>query len=215
MARARKTGDTFYNARRRYQRSAERYMKQANQSTGATAARYRELAKRELNNALSTYDQSTTQNYNKPIQNLANQLGVDLSVKRQELQAMKKETATKRRERAKDKSSERLVSNVKDPEQMREQEAKAVFNTSIGSRIIGGLVGIWEDKAKDARGKYDKKKIFAAIFDYFKVSKFADLLQKIEDALGDVLYNGSDSEVMYETVKLTIQNRVADNTLVA
>lgn len=215
MARARKTGDTFYNARRRYQRSAERYMKQANQSTGATAARYRELARRELNNALSTYDQSTTQNYNKPIQNLANQLGVDLSVKRQELQAMKQETAAKRRERAKDKSSERLVSNVKDPEQMREQEAKAIFNTSIGSRIIGGLVDIWDINARDAKGKYDKKKIFAAIFDYLKVSSFAELLQKMEDALGDILYNGSDSEVMYETVKLLIQHKVYDNSLVA
>lgn len=215
MARARKPGDNFTNARKRYQRSAQRYLRQANENTGATAARYRELARRELDNALSTYAQSTKQNFNKEITGIANQLGVDLSVKRQELQAMKKETATKRRERAKDKSSERLVSNVKDPEQMREQEAKAVFNTSIGSRIIGGLVGIWEDKAKDANGKYNKKKIFAAIFDYFKVSKFADLLQKIEDALGDILYNGSDSEVMYETVKLTIQNRVADNTLVA
>ena len=216
MARARKTGDTFYNARRRYQRSAERYMKQANQSTGATAARYRELARRELNNALSTYDQSTTQNYNKSIQNLSNQLGVNLSLKRQELQSMKQETAAKRRERAKDKSSERLVSNVKDPEQIREQEAKAIFNTSIGSRIIGGLVSIWDVNAnRDARGKYDKKKIMSTIFNYFKVSSYAELLQKIEDALGDILYSGTDSEVMYETVKLLIQHKVADNTLVA
>lgn len=221
MARARKTGDTFYNARRRYQRSAERYMKQANQSTGATAARYRELARRELDNALSTYDQTTTQNYNKPIQNLANQLGVDLSVKRQELQAMKKETASKRRERAKDRSSERLVSNIEDPEQLREKEAKAIFNTSIGSRIIGGLVTQWEEKAltdelnKKGKRKYDKKKMMSIIFDYFKVSNYADLLQKVEDAIGDVLYNGSESELMYATVKLIIQNRVADNTLVA
>lgn len=214
MARARKTGDKFYNARRRYQRAAERNMKKAEQSSGATAARYRQLAKHDLDKALATYDKSTTQNFSKPIQNLADKLGVNLGQQRKRLKSMKNEAARKLRETAEEKSTARLAGAIEDEAQRREAEARAVFASGIGSRIIGGLVEVWRDKAV-VNGKIDKQKMMDAIFDYFNVSNVADLLQKVEDSIGELLYQSGDIDELYETVKLTIQSKVADNTLVA
>ena len=219
MARAAKEGDIFYNARRRYQRSAERYMKKAEQASGATAARYRNLAKQDLDKALSTYDKGTTQNFSKPIQSLANKLGVDLSRKRAQLKSMSDKSAKSLRETAEQKSTARLEGAVKDYEQRRQAEARAVFSSDVGSRIIGGLVDVWRDKAvtigEDGKSKVDKKKMMQAIMDYFKVDNLADVLMQIEKQIGDVLYEGGDTDMLYETVKLTIQNKVADNTLVS
>ena len=214
MARAAKAGDTFYNARRRYQRAAERNLKKADQASGATAARYRNLARQDLDKALATYDQSTTQNFSKPIQNLASKLGVNLGQQRKRLQSMKGELARKLRETAASKSANRLASAVADAEARRQAEAKAVFSSGIGSRIIGGLVDVWRDKAL-IDGKVDKKKMMQAIFDYFKVDNLADLLSAVEKTLGERLYDEGDDETLYETVKLTLQEKVADNTLVS
>ena len=86
MARAsRPTGDKATNARRRYYRSAERYLKQAQNAVGAYAAKARALAQIQLENALKTYSKNTTQSFAKPIQRVANALGVDLNQKRQEI----------------------------------------------------------------------------------------------------------------------------------
>ena len=214
MSRARKKGDEFYNARRRYQRAAERNLKKAEQSTGATAARYRNLAKQDLNKALATYEKGTTQNFSKPIQRLAGNLGVNLSDKRARLNSLKDKTAKDLQEKAVSKSTERLAGAMDTAEALRQAEAQAVFNSEVGHRIIGGLVDVWRDKAVKG-GKIDKEKMMKAIFDYFKVDNLADLLQKVENALGEILYNDADTDTIYETVKLTIQNKVADNTLVA
>lgn len=214
MARARKTGDTYYNARRRYQRAAERNMKKAEQATGATAARYRALAKQDLQKALDTYDKGTTQNFSKPISNLAEKLGVNLAQKRKQLKSMTDKAAKQLRESAEEKSSSRLEKNIEDIEVRRQAEAKAIFSSGIGSRIIGGLVDVWRDKAIE-NGKVDKKKMMQVILDYFKVDNLADLLQAVEKQIGERLYHDGDSETLYETVKLVIQSKVADNTLVA
>ena len=82
----RPTGDAATNARKRFYRKAEGYLKQAAQSAGATAQRYRELARLSLDDALKTYAKSTTQKFSKPIQAIANELGVDLGEERRKLQ---------------------------------------------------------------------------------------------------------------------------------
>lgn len=214
MARARRRGDELYNARRRYRRAAERNMRKAEQSSGATAARYRNLAKQDLNKALATYDKGTTQNFSKPIQKLAGNLGVDLGQRRTQMKSLKDKAAKDLQTKAVEKSIERLAGAMETAEQLRQAEARAVFNSEVGSRIIGGLVDIWRDKAVK-NGKIDKKKMMQAIFDYLKVDNLADALTALENALGEVLYQDADTDTIYETVKLTIQTKVADNTLVA
>lgn len=213
-ARAKKAGDTFYNARRRYQRAAERNLRKAEASSGATAARYRSLAMQDLDKALSTYDKPTTQEFSKPIQNLADKLGVDLSQQRSQLQSMKDDRANRLRTLAEQESTQRLESALSDPETRRQAEAKALFSSDIGSRIIGGMVDVWRPVAVEG-GKVNKRKMMQAIYNHFNVDNLADLLQKVEEQIGEALYKNDDMDNMYETVKLTIQNKVASNTLVA
>ena len=233
MARAKSSGgsersDENYNARRRFYRAAQRNLQKAERATGATADRLRTLAKQDLSKALDTYDKETTQDFSKPIQNLAEKLGVNLSFHRSVLKKMSDKAARKLQETAKERSTKRLESALDDAETRRQSEAEIIFSTNIGSRIIGGLVDVWREKAtvptvktdrktgkKYKSTKIDKEKMFQAMFDYFKVSNLADLLQKVEKSIGKRLYENGDTDTIYETVKLLIQGKVADNTLVA
>ena len=222
MARAeRPTGDKATNARKRYYRQAERYLKQADKSTGAVAGRYRELARQKLDDAISTYSKKTTQAFSKPIQRIADQLGVDLSEKRKQIKEMTDKTAEKRRESAIDEevSKSSLATTDLTVEQLRESEARAILNSPIGKRIIGGTSDIWRKAAtyKDSDGQYkvDKSKILPALFEHYEVDNLADLLEAIESEVGSTLYKDPDSDEMYETVKLTLQSANLNNAVVA
>lgn len=217
MARAKRpTGDLANNARKRYYRDAERYLRQAENSTGATAARYRSMAQKRLNEALNTYTKSTTQNFAKPIQNIANKLGVDLNEARDKLRSRSAKQEKQIRSRAIDETrSLYALQGSRDPETLRQSEARALFNSSIGSRIIGGTVEIWQDKATvtlpDGSTQIDKSKILPALYEYFEVDNLADLLNAIETMSGEDLYKSPDDEAFYESVKITIQTMIAEN----
>lgn len=224
MPRARrKTGDDATNARKRYYRSAERYLKRAEQATGATAARYRQLARQDLDNALNTYSKSTTQKFSKPIQKLANDLGVSLDQERQRIKSRSDEYAEKIRESAIDldegsASAKRLVGSMDDAEALRQGEARAILNSPIGHRIMGGMVSKWEEAAtiEDESGKLtvDQTKILPILFDYFNVDNLADMLEKVEEIVGDALYADEDSDMMYEAVKIMLQTHIASDNSV-
>lgn len=209
MARKGKAGDIATNARKRYYRQAERYLKQANRSTGAVAGRYRELARQRLDDAIETYSANTTQKFSKPIQRIADELGIDLGAKREKMQKRSDKTADKRRENAISESESLLRENAPTGEDLRQAEARAILNSSIGQRIIGGTVDIWREAAtyKDSDGKYrvDKSKILPALFEHYEVDNLADLLEAIEAETGTQLYKDPDSDEAYETVKLILQ----------
>ena len=216
------TGDDAYNARRRYQRSAERYLKQAEQLSGEAAKRYRFLAENELKNALSTYDQSTTQKFNKVITRLGNELGVDLERERRRMQQMKEGTARQIRESAisEEVSSSRLKSSIVAADARREAEARQIINSKVGSRIIGGLVDVWKDAATVMveengilKSKVDNTKIIPELMKHFNVDNLADLIEKVEKITGEELYSDSDSETQYETVKIMLQKHAAKNEI--
>lgn len=220
------TGDDATNARKRYYRAAERYLKQADSTSGATSARYRELARQNFNDAMQTYSKGTTQKFSRPIQAIANKLGVDLNQMRQTIKSRTDEVAQKVRSAAiklgEGSKSFKALQSVKAEraEQLRQDEARAILNSPIGQRIIGGTVEIWQDEAtvqvSQTETKIDKTKILPALFDYFQVDNLADLLEKVEDITGENLYRQGDKEEMYDTVKLTLQNKIAsDNALAA
>ena len=221
----RPTGDDATNARKRFYRSAERYLKQAESSSGATAARYRELARQNLDDAMKTYSKNTTQPFSKPIQKIANALGVDLNQVRQAIKSRTDEAAEKIRKGAielgkRSKSFKALAGRKKQiqAEQLREDEARAILNSQIGQRILGGTVEIWKEAAiiqTDEGTKVDKTKILPALFDYFKADNLADLLEKIEDVTGEILYQQGDKDEMYETAKLVLQNKIASDNAIA
>lgn len=212
MARPRRDkSDDAYNARRRYYRSAERNLKRAEKSSGVNAERYRARARQDLEDALSTYDASAPkQKISKPIRDLAEKMNIDLDNRRSEFIA----STEKERQRAIEKSELRLES-LDNPAIRREMEAYALLNDpSIGRRIIGGFVDVWREKFLDSEsGAFDKSKIIPELLAYFQVNTLADLLDKVEDITGDILYLEEGNDVIYETVKLMIQTRVSDNTV--
>ena len=215
-------GDTSYNARRRFVRAAQRNLDKAEETTGATAARYRNLAKQDLEKALQTYDKRTNQDFSRPIKDLAASLDVNLKESRQQLKQTKDALITKMRNTAISKSVLRLEESLTDSDIRSEEEAKIVFGSPVGQRIVGGLVEKWREPATETyeeggelKTRINKRKMWEAIYEYFGTDSLAEILKKVEEELGESLYRQGDKDEIYETVKLQIQNKVADNTLVA
>ena len=215
-SRARKKGDDSTNARKRYYRASERYLKKAEETTGATSNKYKQLAKQNFEDALNTYEPGNKQRYSKPIQKLAETFGYDLEGHREKRTQNEKRYKKVQRE-AIDKSTRALESALEDPEARRQAEARALLNNdAIGSRILGGLVDVWKDEASvyDDEGNYegiDNEEILPALFDYFEVDNLADMLEMVEEIIGDKLYADEDSDTMYEAVKILIQTKIVEN----
>lgn len=217
MPRPRKTGDTSYNARRRYFRAAERDLKKAEGMSGASSARYRQLAKQNFMEALSTYDPSTTQKFSRPMLKLANEFGLDLDQYRKSQDKIKDDF----RKRAIEESGSVLERNLRNDAIRREREARALLNDDrIGSRILGGFVDIWREDAtvedpESGMLKVDNTKILPSLYEYFGVDNLADMIEKVEEIVGDKLYSDADNDTMYEAVKLMIQVKVAEGKYAA
>lgn len=208
-----KAGDDVYNARRRFARAAERNLKRARETSGATSERYRQLARQNLESAVDLYDSSRNRRSAQRMTRLANELGVDLEGAKADVGHSNKLDAMSR-------SFNTLEGTLADSEFRRQQEARALLNDDrIGSRILGGLVDVWRDKATvvddNGMAKIDNAKIMPALFDYFGVDNLADMLAKLEDSIGSKLYEmRGDADNIYEHVKVLIQTKVLENTLV-
>ena len=226
-SKARKLGDESTIARKRYYRASERYLKEAEKTSGTTAARYRQLARQNFEDALSTYDPTNTQKFSKPMQRLAAEFGYDLEGERQlpESETERKRVISQRQtrqERAVYDASENVLSGtLRDPDKRRQLEAETLFKSSeIGQRIIGGYSDVWREEAEyidpeTGEKKINTKKIFSALFKHFGVDNLADLVEKVEGEIGEILYKMGNSEEMYETVKLAINKNVLRNEAVA
>ena len=224
----RPTGDDATNARKRFYRSAERLLKQAAKAVGATASRLRYLARRDLKAAINTYDKKTTQQFSKPIQKLAADLGVNLQEERRKIQERSDKQAQEIRANAirldaESRSAKRLSGRKIDIETRREEEARAIMNSPIGKRILGGTVDIWRDEAiiktvdefGEEKTTIDRSKILPALFDYFKVDNVADLISTVEEITGETLYAADDQDAFYEAAKILLQTHIAtDNSVV-
>lgn len=214
--RATEKGYNAYNARRRFTRAAEKYLKKAETATGETAQRYRELSRVNLEDAISTYDPGTTQKFSKPIQRLTKEFGIDLEGQRSDWILKEDDTRRSRKlSKAIEKSFATQESTL-NPEYgpvipRSEYEAKQIVN-AYGDRIFSGLRDVWVDVAGD------KQAVTKKIFDYFNANSWDEVLTKMEDYLqqkGKSLYESDENGDPYETIKLYIQSAVASNTLVA
>lgn len=213
MARQRKAGDTAYNARRREYRAAQRYLKKAHESTGATAERNRVLARSHFESALQTYDPNENQRFSSQIINLAAEFGVDIQGQRTEFITADE----KKRKRAIERSYESLESELKDEKKRAEREAQTLMNNpAISKRIMGGLVDVWRDKVKPGQSAAENRKgIQQAIFSFFGVDSWAGVLDKLFQTLGDLLFSTSNELETYDVVRIQIQKGIIGNTLVA
>lgn len=216
MARRRKASDSTYNARRRERRAAERYLKRAEQATGATAERYREIARSHFENAMSTYDPTQQQVFSGPMKKLATEFGRDITKERREYQSADDRqreritrNAERRRKAAEQRSYGALEGSLDDEQTRREEEAQAIMSSPVGSRIMGGLVDVWGEYAGD------KEAMTSAIYDYFGASSWADVIDKIEEQIGAELYGYEEADSIYEVVVVGIQIAVKENSFTA
>lgn len=209
MAKRNKKADETYNARRRYTRAAERYLDKAENSSGATAARYRQLAKTNYQSAVSLYGSKSPAKKSEGIKRLEAEFGFD-----------EERTNSYKAQDYVNQSFFSLESSLADAEVRREQEARTLLNDdTIGSRILGGLVDVWKGPAtvtdENGLSRVDNKKIVPALLDYFKVDSLADMISKLEESIGSSLYDlKGNIEDIYEYVRITIAEKVRDNTLV-
>lgn len=216
QARPKTQADSTYNARRRYYRAAERNLKKAESESGATAARYRQLAQQNLENAVATYGENVDPSkVSKPIKELSQKLDFNINLVNTESRL----TTKRDKEKIVRRSKSVLESNLQDEDVRREQQARALLNNeAIGTRIIGGLVDVWKDAATytDEKGfeKVDNKKIFPAIMEYFGVDSMAAVIDRLEEVIGEDLFATTGrADNIYEYVKVVIQSHVIDGTL--
>lgn len=215
-ARGVKKGDFAVNARKRYARAADRYLKEAGRTEGAVSARNREVAKRFLDDALSTYDYSRKTTFSKQIRNLASEFGVDLESVAEKRKGQKPSIF----DNVISRSEFATVRGMGDVENRRQLEADAIFRSEpIAQRIYGGTVEIWRDDATvvnpDGSVTVDNSKILPSLYEHFGVDNLADLLEKIVDMTGDSIYKELKSNEWYEFVKTLIQSKIPGNELVA
>lgn len=208
MPRKKKQGDIAYNARRREYRAAQRYLKKAEKTTGATSAYNKALAREHLIRSLETYDPKNKQALSSSIVNLGAQLGID--VRSSEFRVMDE----KKRIQAVKRSESALEGRMTDEQTRKEEESRVLMsNKEIGHRIMGGLVEIWKPYIKKgASAAENRAAAEKAIFDYFGASSWVDILDKLKQSMGDELYSIASDLEMYDVVKIGLQIRVATNS---
>ena len=185
-AREKRKSDEVYNARRRYRRQAERYLKQAEKTQGATSARYSALAKAQTEKALSTYAETS-----KPRGRLAEIASAfQIGYKRAgSLSGVIKESFAQ-------------LLNTKTTR--REQMAKDLLATqSVGGRFFGGLSDIWT-KDEDSRNAPIKP-----ILEFFGAKDLMEVLEMLEEQ-GIDIYTPAENDDVYMSIQLKLQNYVAD-----
>jgi hypothetical protein len=200
-ARAKKASDEIYNARRRYTRKAERYMKQADKSYGAARERYMELAKREAEKALSTYDKEPSfQKLSKGLQRVTLETNAQFSEPANDAQRQKLISRSRRA----------LESNIED---RREYEGRAIMSSSVGSRIIASLESIWRPYAEynEKTKKYgikDWDAVAPKIFEHMsevtgtEITDWMGVIEAFEKnpEIGADLYKDPKNDIRYDAV---------------
>lgn len=176
MPRSRRDSDAVYNARRRFRRQAERYVKKANQSSGMQQARYMQQARNAIIDAIATYEKGGPQGR---VAEVAQQLGVNRGsmVARGFLRGASQSGITREQVSELVQKSYSALAKVGET---RTQLARNLLQGNVGNRFYAGLSDIW---AGTAEGRRDPE---AAIVKRFGVSSIMDVVEELEDAGIDI-----------------------------
>ena len=186
-SRAKRAGDTLYNARRRYIRRAERLFKQADKSIGADAVNKREAAKRNLNDAVRLYENERDKA--RFVSKMKNKYGVDLSDIKSASPAQRSYLINESYETLSGASRERF--------------AKEIMSSAAGKRIMASTADIWKSAVKvnaDGKTVIDTSLAYSLITQHFGVDSMADVIDIYERELGEDLYSDPDSDEFYKSV---------------
>lgn len=198
MAREKRDSDETYNARRRYRRQAERFIKKADESSGILKSRYEAQARNATINALSTYAKG--QQPKGRVKQLTDMLGIDAKTVQQVAFAKGMQSGgvtTGLVSRLVQRSKQTLASA-----ETRDEMAKEILSTgNVGSRFYGGLVDIWGDTPEHREHPNQP------ILDFFGTDSMMDVIENLE-AAGIDLYTPDENEDVYKSAQLALQQYI-------
>lgn len=198
MPREKRVSDETYNARRRYRRQAERFIKKADESSGILKSRYEAQARNATINALSTYAKG--QQPNGRVKQLTDMLGIDAKTVQQVAFAKGMQSGgvtTGLVSRLVERSKLTLVSA-----ETRDEMAKEILNIgNVGSRFYGGLVDIWGDTPEHREHPNQP------ILEFFGADSIMDVIEDLE-AEGIDLYTPDENEDVYKSAQLALQQYI-------
>lgn len=198
MPREKRDSDETYNARRRYRRQAERFIKKADKSSGILKSRYEAQARNATINALSTYAKG--QQPKGRVKQLTDMLGIDAKTVQQVAFAKGMQSSgvtTGLVSRLVQRSKQTLASA-----ETRDEMAKEILGTgNVGSRFYGGLVDIWGDTPEHREHPNQ------SILEFFGADCMMDVIEDLE-ANGIDLYTPDENEDVYKSVQLALQQYI-------
>lgn len=198
MPREKRDSDETYNARRRYRRQAERFIKKADKSSGILKSRYEAQARNATINALSTYAKG--QQPKGRVKQLTDMLGIDAKTVQQVAFAKGMQSSgvtTGLVSRLVQRSKQTLASA-----ETRDAMAKEILSTgNVGSRFYGGLVDIWGDTPEHREHPNQ------SILDFFGTDSMMDVIEDLE-AEGIDLYTPDENEDVYKSAQLALQQYI-------
>lgn len=198
MPREKRNSDETYNARRRYRRQAERFIKKADESSGILKSRYEAQARNATINALSTYAKG--QQPKGRVKQLTEMLGIDAKTVQQVAFAKGMQSggvSTGLVSRLVQRSKQTLVSA-----ETRDEMAKEILSTgNVGSRFYGGLVDIWGDTPEHREHPNQ------SILEFFGTDSMMDVIEDLE-AEGIDLYTPDENEDIYKSAQLALQQYI-------
>lgn len=198
MPREKRDSDEIYNARRRYRRQAERFIKKANESSGILKSRYEAQARNATINALSTYAKG--QQPKGRVKQLTDMLGIDAKTVQQVAFAKGMQSGgvtTSLVSRLVEHSKLTLASA-----ETRDEMAKEILSTgNVGSRFYGGLVDIWGDTPEHREHPNQ------SILEFFGTDSMMDVIEDLE-AEGIDLYTPDENEDVYKSAQLALQQYI-------
>lgn len=209
MPRNRKRSDSVYNARRRFVRAATRALNKSYDTVGAEKSRYREIAREYTTKAAELYQGKAKGKISGAMQKLSDALGVNL----REFASSEKPTKREQQRRGNlmreslDVATKPGMSKADTVKMRRDQEAEAILNSPIGSRIYAGLVDVWAKPAiedGEIKMRRTREDINNAIMEHFGVSSMMDVIEMLEQKID--LYADPQSIERYDIVSLTIAN---------
>lgn len=193
MARARKRSDDVYNARRRFRRQAERYIKKANETAGVAKSRYESMARNALEKAIASYAG------NKPQGKIA-QLAEKLNITQARINIVRSDKAVTKEDRANFIIESRSALFKANKDKSRDDMAKNILSDkNVASAFYGGLSDIW------ANTEVGRENPNQAITEYYNVESIMDVIEMLENAGVDI-YKPSENGDTYMDVALKIAN---------
>lgn len=192
--RAAKASDAVYNARRRYARQAERYLKKAETVVGPAKSRFQAQAREATVKAAQMYAEG------KSPQGMVSRLMQRQGISKEAVSALKGDVSVSDIVNRSYNALQGAQANMS-----RDEMAKEILSTgNIGSRFYGGLVQVWD--ATEATRKDPN----AAILKAFGESDIMEVLESLEQEGVDI-YTEDVNQEEYDRIMAQLQLYVLKN----